>query len=269
MSPYLIPFRYLYISRFTHISEWLSLLWIFPIYLVYLIFGIYELPLIPHVGSFLVGFAAWMSIYEIGYMENDAITTQRERFPNFRIPAEQMAFIEDNLVAIRARRLLIFAVLVGLNGLLGWWTLTQIGWFILWVSMARLFFVLHNRIRSRANIATYFGLCLAKYTVFPFLYLCTSQGWEPYLVVLVSFVLLRTTEHGTKEKYGLLSLQRRIGSLDTFRAIYYAVATLLAAIAFLFWEVSAVFVLSLGYFLLFRGAIWLMIKKGAYARQSG
>ncbi|WP_209332928.1 hypothetical protein [Lunatimonas salinarum] len=266
MLPYVLPFRYLYASRFTCFSELLSLLWIYPLFLGFLIFGLYGVPQFPTVWGFVIGFGAWIAIYEIGYMENDVFATGRERFPTYRLDAARMAYAKAHFGRIVTSRVLLFALLLGINWGAGLWSSAQAAWFVAWVLGSRLFFVLHNRIRSRANIATYFGLCLGKYTVFPFLYLGVEYGWQPYGVVMLCFVLLRTTEHAAKEKYGLVRFQQWVGDLDTFRVIYYSSAFAMAMLGWLMGTVSFVFPAALAYFLVFRGAIWLLLRWGTYTR---
>jgi len=267
MLKYIIPFQYLYISRLKRMSEVFSLLWIYPMYLVFFLFFLYAVPLYPALVSFLVGIFAWMAVYEIGYLENDAVTVHKEKFPNFRIDNASIDFIQVHFRKLVFFRLILFSMLVGVNFLTDLWTANQCGWFIGWVLLGRLFFFLHNTLRSRINILTYFGLCVTKYVVFPFLFLGLGYGWEPYIVILLTFPILRTTEHAVKPKYGLVHLQRLVGSLDSFRMRYYTVTLVLALGSWVFLNSRPILVLSLAYFFMFRFGIWIMLKWGTYSRE--
>ncbi|WP_158860511.1 wbuO protein [Lunatibacter salilacus] len=268
MHTYVIPFQYLYISRLKRISEVLSLLWIYPMYLIFFLFYLYAIPTNSHILGFVIGFIAWMAIYEIGYLENDSITIHKEKFPNLRIDTDRINFIRSNLKTIVVLRVILFGILVGANWATNLWTISQCGWFIGWVLMGRLFFSLHNSLRSRINILTYFGLCVTKYFVFPFLLLGMDYGLEPYVVILLTFPLLRTLEHAVKPKYQLVTLQQVVEGLDTFRLGYYAFALLIALAISRFFDLLPTLALSVLYFFIFRFGIWLLIRSKVYSREA-
>ena len=162
MFKFILPFNYLYFSRLKKKVELLSLIWIYPLFLFVFLFGFYGLTLWPHSISFLIGFFAWLSIYEIGYLENDALTIRKEANPNIRISQNDIQYIQDNFRSICIGRILIFLFLVSIIAVLGLLTINQLLLFTVLILASRLFFYLHNQIRSRFNILTYFFLCLAK-----------------------------------------------------------------------------------------------------------
>jgi hypothetical protein len=137
-----------------------------------------------------------------------------------------------------------------------------------WVLIGRLLFFLHNTLRSRINILTYFGLCVTKYLVFPFLLLGMDYGLEPYLVIFFTFPLLRTLEHAVKPKYELVTLQQIVGSLDKFRLGYYAFVLVIALGIWGFFDLLPTLALSLIYFFIFRFGIWILIRSRVYSREA-
>src|SRR5690606_17357064 len=133
--------------------------------------------------GFGLWFIAWMLIYEIGYLENDTITIKKERHPNLRIPERDILTIQRffwPILVLRVVSSLMVILLVYFLRILDFQTLSL---FLLCLAAARLIFWIHNSVRSRINILTYFLLCCTKYFVFPLIFLRLGQGIEPYLIV--------------------------------------------------------------------------------------
>lgn len=268
MYKFVIPFYYLTYSRLKSHAEKLSLIWIYPLFLMVFLFVFYQIEIIPHLFSFLLAFVAWMSIYEIGYLENDAFTIKREMHPNLRIPQQDIIFIEKNFRKIVLIRLLIFIGLTGILYFLNLWSIEQILWFVSIVIFARFFFNLHNVIRSRWNIISYFFLCLSKYWVFPIIYLGLENGFQPYWITLFSFPVLRTIEHAVKPKYKIKWLKKTVGSLDSFRVKYYTVVLVLSLLISFGFSFTPIFIYAIAYFFSFRLGVWVLIGSGKYSRES-
>lgn len=267
MFKFVFPFYYLYYSRLRKPEELLSLIWIYPLFLFLFLFGFYGLELIPNVFSFVLGLIAWMSMYEVGYLENDALTIRREANPNIRIPQRAIEYIQANYKRIFATRVAIFLGLVAVLYISGLLSPEQLLVFLGLVLWARLMFFLHNSTRSSINIGTYFFLCATKYLIFPLVYLGREHGIEPFMVILLSFPLLRTIEHATKKKYGFTKLQTWVGSLDVFRVKYYGFYLGLAIVFHLGTGGGLVFIYSAFYFFLFRLGILSLVGTGKYTRK--
>jgi hypothetical protein len=265
---FILPFYYLYASRLKRPAELLSLIWIYPVFLFVFLFGFYQVGLFPNSVSFIIGFFAWMSIYEIGYLENDALTIRKEKNPNIRISLDDILLVQKNFGSICIIRVFVFIFLILLTSVFGLFSQSQLFLFVLLALTARLFFFLHNQFRSRVNIITYFLLCLSKYGVFPMVFLGWNYGFEPYWIILLSFPLLRTIEHSVKTKYGLKKLQQTIGNLDTFRVKYYGVLLLIAIIFSFLYSGHPVILCSLSYFFLFRLGVIFLIATGKYSRET-
>jgi hypothetical protein len=268
MYKFVIPFYYLTYSRLKSLPEKLSLLWIYPIFLMVFLFAFYQVDVIPNFLSFLMALVAWMSIYEIGYMENDALTIKKEAYPNLRINQEGITFIEENFWKITLVRLLFFMSLSFNLYFFNLWNIQQILLFVFLVILGRFTFYLHNRIRSRWNIITYFFLCLSKYWVFPILYLGLYHGIAPYWIILICFPVLRTIEHAVKPKYKIKWLKKMVGTLDNFRVKYYALVLGIAVLISFYSGYTRVFIYASAYFFIFRVGILLLIGTGNFSRES-
>jgi hypothetical protein len=267
MLKFLAPFNYLYLSRLKSKLEIYSIIWIYPLYLFVFVFLIYGFEWIPGLFLFVLVLISWMSIYEIGYMENDAITIQKEQEPNIRIEANDIIFIQANFNKIVAFRILFFLSLMGVIFFSRLLPLNQVLFFIAYVAFTRLVFYLHNTIRSRWNIVTYFFLCVLKYFIIPIMFLGWNHGIEPYLIMLISFPLLRTMEHSVKSKYQFVKFREMLGSLDTFRVVYYSFCLALVVLGYFMFNLSLNWVYAIFYFFIFRAGIFLMIKMGVYSRK--
>ncbi len=224
--------------------------------------------MVPGIFLYFVLLIAWMLIYEIGYLENDAITIQKEVKPNIRIPREDMVFMQKHFIGVFGFRLLFFSLVMGFVYFLGLLPIHKIIIFVFFVGFARGMFWLHNTIRSRLNIITYFFLCVSKYFVLPYVFLEFEYGIEPYCILLLSFPILRTIEHAVKSKYQIVQLQRLVVPLDKFRAIYYGLLFLIVVFFYFLGFLDVVWIWSLGYFFLFRLATFIMVKRGFYSRGS-
>ena len=263
---FVLPGYYLFYSRLIRKSERISWLVVFPfaVLLANLMAASAEWPWI--VSVFLLSFLAWMAVYEVGYLENDVFTIDRETNPTLRISSEDIAWIKSNFYKIVGMRLVLFLTLTSLLWCFFDGQFSLIFYFVT-IGLTRLAFYFHNRLRSRWNILTYFLLSSGKYL---FLALILFQlEFPPLLLALVLvFPLPRTLEHACKVKYGLRPLKALIGEFDLFRVKYYGIG--LVAFGILAWRFSeegwlipmALFV----YFFLFRTFVWLLIKYANYQR---
>ncbi|MBS9525605.1 wbuO protein [Litoribacter alkaliphilus] len=266
MFRFIAPFNYLYFSRLRIKAEVYSLIYIYPLALAVYLFGFYGQSISEQGILFILLLVMWMLPYEVGYMINDSITVDYEKYPNRRISQNDVSFIRKNLPSIMLIRFGLLGAIVGVimvTNLMEWTKMVYCGIYLALVSIA---FQFHNRIRSRYNVLTYFVLCVLKYWFPVYFILGFEFGFEPYIILLFSFPVLRTIEHSVKPKYELLNWQAIIGPLDTFRAIYYGSGLLSVFIAGFFLKMNPIWLYVFTYFFLFRAGIFLLIKSGAYRR---
>lgn len=236
---YLLPYSYGFRTRAKTPWDKLSLFLIFPLP-VWLLCGSYPL-------TFAGKFTVLYSVYELGYLYNDYITVRHEKKPHVRLAAPEYERVKGLLAWIVLSRG-IFAI-----GLL-WATGAAPREILALLVMAGAFW-LHNVIRSRWNIATYFLLCAAKYGAA----VCLGGGSARITASFIAaFVLPRTLEHAAKSKYDIVFLQ----GLEPhgFRFRYFGALSLAATVLFFG---SPLHLLSLWYFA-YRAAVYAYIKKRAH-----
>lgn len=270
MIKFLIPGFYLFYSRLKRKSEILSFLLVYPVIIFLLTIIQTDLDVINFTFLFILAMIAWLSFYEIGYLENDAITIKKEQNPTLRIEEEEIKIIQGNFVNIQ-----IIRYLFGVGFLLLIFYLSEfldikvdIFYFALVILLARLAFYFHNTLRSRWNILTYFSLSLAKYVSIPILFL---SGFDLLIVSLSLFFIFplpRTIEHSVKVKYDLKKLKKFVRDLDSFRVKYYLAGSILSIILFFIFDKNWLSTLLVGFlwFFIFRFGIFILIKKGTYKR---
>jgi hypothetical protein len=263
---FVLPGYYLFYSRLIRKSERISWLVVFPfaVLLANMMAAPDDAAFI--VGIFILSFLAWLSVYEVGYLENDVFTIDREANPTLRVPRKEINLIKSNIYQIIGIRLLLFLLLTCLL----WYFFADqfsLAYYFATIGVTCVVFYFHNRLRSRWNILTYLLLSSGKYL---FLALILFQLEFPLLLwaLVFAFPLPRTLEHACKVKYGLKPVKAMVGEFDLFRVRYYFIG--LVAFAILAWripEVEWLILLALFvYFFLFRTFVWALIKYADYRR---
>jgi hypothetical protein len=221
---------------------------------------------------FFITQLAFHTLYEIGYIENDNLTTKNEKKPTLRLNRGGAAFIKKNYSKVIYVKYLIVLLFIGLL----YWINTFVAYrlnifsFISLLVLNRIFFFLHNNIRSRLNILTFFLLSVTKF-IFPVvLFIRFETLLYPILLSVIIFPLLRTIEISTLRRHNLKIFSKIINDIDRFRILYYLVNLLLLIVvwylSFLSIKNFGVSIFILVYFLLFRISTYFLIKEGVYKR---
>ncbi len=227
------PLYYTVHSRLKTPLEFFSwvIVYVVPVFLICLRFsGAGPLPSLLQAAAALT---ALFSLYEAGYMANDVFTVKREKRPTLRIGGEERRFLGDNYTVVLCIRVcialgIVAALAFSAAGRRGALHVTA---FSLGLSVTAIMFTVHNRLRSRWNIPTYFCLSSMKYLTPLLLFREPSDGLIPLLLTVTLFPLPRSLEDSTKKRYGLRFMQAKVGSNDLFRVRYYALHTLLLLVA--------------------------------------
>lgn len=266
-----IPFAYTFASRLSRLSEKTSWFIVYPILLAAPCYLVSGLPLSSYIIVFVIAFGAWQSIYEIGYLYNDAFTTSKESKPTLRFPEPVLNSIREKFSIIILVRVTLAAVLVyGLTVISKYYNDTlSVELFVAAICLSQIAFFLHNRFRSRVNIFSYLLLSVVKYTAIPVLVFSYSEPMLIGLFVLI-FPLPRTMEHAVKVKYGLRWLKEKVvGEFEVFRVNYYLVLSSFYFVVLLASDgklQSIICLVTTLFMLAYRGMIWVMIKLGRYKR---
>lgn len=241
---YFLPLHYTFVTR---INSWKTrVAWIFTYLFPVVIASFYSNPQEFHfiwVPLFFV-FGIY-SVYEMGYMYNDAVLTKREVNPTIRLNSEQVVFFEKNQVPIYVLRL-FFSSLVFLALYLFSATVAY-SFLVSFFSVALLFSV-YNSVRSRINIPLYSFLVFFRY----FGALLFLSWWQ-LMLLWVAYPLCATIEFSTKRRFGL-SIPFALEGSDIFRVFYYCFFAFVVMVLGRFVDVWPVFFVLILYFFFYRVA---------------
>lgn len=143
--------------------------------------------------------------------------------------------------------------------------------FMVVLLISRVLFFLHNTLRSRLNILTFFGLAITKYIAILFLVVPLDKLFFPITLSILVFPLLRTIEHSSRKKYNLPRYSKVVGSHDILRVRYYILFSIVLAVFYYVFRQNNQYLLGLLiflYFLCFRYASYLLVKNKMYERDS-
>ncbi len=241
-----IPLSYTFHSRIKTKSERISWFLIFPLYL-FLVSIFFNFNLF----IFFASFFSVMSIYEVGYLFNDLVTTKKESNPTIRSSKKTEVYEENFYLHIIFR--LIFSLIISYFI----YIFTDSLYSFLSIILISLFYYIHNTIRSKINIISYFLLVSCRY-IFP-IYL--SLDFSLFIFILLSFPLCRTLEHCCKRKYNMCRIKKLVGNIDLFRLKYYVLLSLIYIITYFSIESSFFYIILSIYFLFVRIASLILRKK--------
>jgi hypothetical protein len=228
-----IPFLYYFITRINSIPKkvsW-SIVNVFPILWVCAI--ITDINSMVVVILYFLGLCAMMSIYEVGYLENDIITTKNETNPTKRLDDESHNFLEKNYNKIISMKYGLTLLIVILSLIIETSTNIQlyIYQFIFSLLILRVIYLIHNKIRNKFNILTFLGLVIFKHYSIILLFIPFNQSLSLLILLLILFCGQRLIEYASKKRFGL---NIHIGNLDVFRVYYFLVCLVSYVLYFVF-----------------------------------
>lgn len=151
------------------------------------------------VKSFLIGYLAFISIYEIGYIVNDQFSEKMEESPRNRQDTELSNLWIAVWMAVRISVFLLVTFGFGFNDKPMWW--------IFYAALV-LSFLLHNSIQNADyRLISFFNLSVLRFLApaIAFLSFATIQLIFP--VILINYSLYRTIIYADSKK--LLNLKSR------------------------------------------------------------
>ena len=273
MLKFYMPFYYLIYSRLKSKVDFISwvIIWIVPQFILSYLYT--NMALGTFILLFLLTQLIFNSLYEIGYIENDVSTIDKEEKPTLRLNSEVYDYIKKNYHKVIYVKyvivILAFVVLYLVNG--SFCIVLNIKNFILLLFVTRLFFYWHNSVRSKVNLLTFSILAITKY-IFPFTLFVMDNRELLYLSLfsIALFPLLRIIEHSTHKRYAFTAYAKLVGNHDKFRIIYYlfflSLFSFFYVVSFSIFDEYKVFFLLLFYFLFYRVSSYLLLKRGLYKR---
>lgn len=272
MYLYYLPFFYLISSRLKTKYELIS--WQVIFFIPQLLISYYYLnvrsDLFIHL--FLISQIIFYSLYETGYIENDVITTKKEKNPTIRLDKKENKFIIKNyskLINLRFLVTLFFLLVIIWLDSFSAYRLNLMNFIILLI-LTKIIFYIHNSIRNRLTIITFFLLSILKYTFPLVLFINEKEIFFPLLLTFITFPLLRTIEVASLKRYNLKKLSIISTNIDKFRILYYSFLFMMVLILKMLLLLNndnfnlAMTIVS--YFLFFRICCFYLVKYGAYIR---
>ncbi len=269
---FFLPFVYLLHTRLKTKFELIS--WQIIFFVPQLVITYYYLDIRSNIfiHLFLISQLIFYSIYETGYIQNDIVTTKKEKKPTIRLNKKNFIFVAKNYFKLTYFR--YFIALFFLSVLYWLDTFTSYNLkllnFVLVLTLTKIIFYIHNSIRNRFTIVTYFLLSILKYSFPIILFINFDKLIFPLIITIMIFPVLRVIEVTTLNRYKYKSFKKLIGNIDKFRISYYFLCFVLILILKLFFELSDLnLYLSITivlYFLFFRISCFYLVKHKIYKR---
>lgn len=269
---FFLPFIYLINTRLKTKFELIS--WQIIFFIPQLVITYYYLDIRSNIfiHLFLISQIIFYSIYETGYIQNDIVTTKKEKKPTIRLNKKNFNFIVKNytkLINFRYFLALFFFIILYWLDTFTAYRLNILNFFLI-LLLTKIIFFIHNSIRNRFTIITYFLLSILKYSFPIILFINFDKIIYPLIITTMIFPILRVIEVTTLNRYKYKSFKKFIGNIDKFRISYYLIFFVGIVATKLFFGLSNInFYLSISiilYFLFFRISCFYLVKHKIYKR---
>ncbi|WFO52681.1 hypothetical protein [Aeromonas veronii] len=249
------PFLYTFKTRLISIEKIISwgMIYIIPISIANFILNIEHNGFIDFFNLFL-SFSLVYSLYELGYIYNDAVTIKNEAKPTLRLSIAELQFFYRHKITIVFIRVFIALLLsIFISNEYG------VGVYLTWLLIP--LYVGYNKIRSRWNLPLHFLLVTLRYSC-PVL--AVNGDVIVVFIMFVIFSLINLIERGGEKRFNFLFLQKSIfNNHDRFRCIYYGIMFIMAWGIYTWNQNSIAFytllVLTI-YFFIYRTLLYLMVS---------
>ena len=154
--------------------------------------------------AYLVAIVAFYTLYEIGYIYNDAETIKKEVNPSLRLTDADLQYYERNKWAVYVFRLFFFSILL-FTGLSILGTRVLLSFFLILAEL--LVFLLYNNVRGRKSLPVFFLLELGKYVPFAFFHYVQTNLFV-WVAVVCIYAFPNTVERLSFKRYGFVRMQR-------------------------------------------------------------
>ncbi len=272
MKKFYFPLVYMFATRYKTKFDMVSWLIqrIIPVFIIIYIqldlnisnFGLYLV-------LYLLSDMAFTSLYEVGYIYNDVITTKKETNPTIRLGLDELKYFDDKFTMVIFIKfitaitllLLIFKITEKYSILL------YMKYFIMLIVLMMISFAAHNLIRSRLNILTFTCLVFCKFSFAIILFIPINSLLYPFLIIFLMFPFPRILEHMTKRKYKFGHIIKFVGNHDLFRVRYFIVLILLTLIVKFNSKIDTNLMLMIFvYFFLYRLLAYMLVTFNLHQR---
>lgn len=190
------------------------------------------------VESFLLGYIAFISIYEIGYLTNDQLSEKNELNPRKRQDKTLSAGMFISLIAVRLAVFCGLTFYMGLQSSLLWWCFYM---------LLILSFLLHNSIsNSDYRLVTFLNLSVFRFYAPFFIFTSPEVSRLIFPVVLICYSFFRTLIY--MDNKDLLNVKSRKNPLFNFS--FYLITLLIVVFYSVLSETTIPIYLAI-YFMIF------------------
>ncbi|MGL4759956.1 MAG: hypothetical protein ACRCWG_00635 [Sarcina sp.] len=257
MTKYTIPFFYTFYTRIKGNAKRVAYLFTFiiPIFIYGITVGIHQKIDLSGIIWTIIGsvitLIGTMSVYEIGYIRNDVFTIKKEKNPTLRLKKTELLYVEKNIKTVVIIKYLIAVASVIILFLIGY----KIALYVIGLLLIEIFYFIHNKIRGKLSILSFFILSTLRYVV-PLTILNINIG-----ITLLVFILVisipRATEKASEKKFNIrfLSFITYGINLNYIRAIYYLALTVIIFAQYITFRIPIMYVVLSLYYLFYRGGI--------------
>ncbi|MGL5049646.1 MAG: hypothetical protein ACRC6E_03325 [Fusobacteriaceae bacterium] len=209
---YTIPFYYTLKTRTLKINKKISYIftYLFPVFILFFRAS-FDL---KSLFAFFLSLIGTISIYEVGYLENDIKTVKKEINPTLRLKESETLDIESNFYKIIFIKYFISGLIVYILSFK-----FKISYFILGLFLIQIIYLFHNRIRNKINLISFFLLSTLRYLT-PLLIRVNDINYN-FFQILLYISLVRLLEKSSEEKYKIKFLSFVKNNLGIFRVLYY------------------------------------------------
>ena len=206
-------------------------------------------------------------LYEIGYIQNDTETIKKEANPTMRLSQKELAFYEQDKVAIYFSRFLgAFAASIILLCCFGFSSFSILTISIIWLLLP--LYYLYNSMRNKWNLLVLH--ILTSYRCIMPMILCMNDSqdkmWEGIICAYILYPLPTILQQCVMGKFGIKvkCLNRIISNYserNIFRIRYYAILFLLCVLLTAVRDIEWVYTVLPAYWLMLRIFEYLFYKK--------
>ncbi|MBL4681814.1 MAG: hypothetical protein JKY88_13965 [Pseudomonadales bacterium] len=195
----------------------------------------------------ILGMCATYTLYELGYLQNDASTIIKEKNPTIRLEPSAILYVRNRWIGILVCRLFLCGILVAL---IRQFNPAGFEVFLMSLLIIALTFLIYNELRSWINVPLHFLLVCGRFCG-PALLIIPDPAFLAYLVFI--FPLINLLERGAEPRYNLSWLQDHVLSNQTSgRWIYYLVISITWPIICMLFSFNLVTTLIFVYLFFYR-----------------
>lgn len=246
MSFFYLPYYYFIYTRTNSIYK------VFSWFMIYFVpISIYlSLNYSVNLLEIFIYLTAVYTVYEIGYIWNDAETIKREKKPTLRLSTSELKYYYKNRWKLYPVRLVItFILLIVYHILYGEWIYLATNLFLILLTYA-----VYNNIRSRANLLLHLVLVSLRFSFIGY----ALVGEDAFIALFLAFPLLNFIERASQDRFNIPYFQKNIfANKKSGRYLYYFVLMILA----LLLDIESFSAYLFGYLFIYRFISLALAKK--------